>query len=238
MPAEGVRLLRHEDILSFEEIKEVVCAGVGLGMDKVRLTGGEPLVRRDIVKLVEMVGRIGGIQDLAMTTNGTLLPGFAASLRRAGIRRVNISLDTVDPDRYRAITRGGDLASALAGVEAAIAAGFERIKLNCVVEESPEEPDARAVKAYADRQGLDIQFIRKMDTDAGRFWQVIGGDGGHCARCNRLRVSSDGFVYPCLFNDLRFSVRELGAEQAIRCAIEGKPAAGLRSRNKFYAIGG
>jgi len=101
MPPEGVKLLSHEDILSFEEIEKVVRIAVSLGIDKVRLTGGEPLVRRDILKLVQMLAAIDGISDFAMTTNGTLLAAVAADLRKAGIMRLNISLDTLDPDRYR-----------------------------------------------------------------------------------------------------------------------------------------
>jgi len=238
MPAEGVQRLRHEDILSFEEIEELARAAVSLGMDKVRLTGGEPLVRRDVLTLVKMIAAIEGIHDFAMTTNGTLLPELAQPLRQAGIGRLNISLDAIDRERYRRITRGGDVARVLAGIEAAMVVGFSQIKLNCVVQESPEEPDARAVAAYAREKGLPVQFIRQMDTAGGKFWQVIGGNGGHCARCNRLRVSSNGYVYPCLFNDVSFSVRELGAEQALRAAVEAKPFAGRKSRNHFYAIGG
>ncbi len=107
MPAEGVKLVQHDDILSFEEITALTRQAVALGMDKVRLTGGEPLIRRDILALVEMLGQIKGIQDFAMTTNGILLPDYAPGLKAAGIQRLNISLDTLDPIRYRAITRSG-----------------------------------------------------------------------------------------------------------------------------------
>lgn len=238
MPPEGVRRLNHDDILSFEEMAQVVRVAVRLGIDKVRLTGGEPLVRRDILSLVKMIAAIDGIHDFAMTTNGALLADFAENLRQAGILRLNISLDTLDSERYRRITRGGDLARALAGIEAALAAGFHVIKLNCVVQESPEEPDAKAVSAYALERGLRIQFIRQMDTAAGTFWPVIGGHGGHCAQCNRLRMSCTGFVYPCLFSDIRFSVRELGAEGALCAAAANKPVAGRKSRNSFSLIGG
>ena len=143
MPAEGVPLARHEDILSFEEIAEVTRTAVEMGVDKVRITGGEPLVRRGITRLVEMLAGIGGIRDLAMTTNGVLLAEFAAGLKQAGLGRTNVSLDTVDPQRYRRITRGGELTRALAGIDAAAAAGLTPVKLNCVVEESSCEPDAQ-----------------------------------------------------------------------------------------------
>ncbi len=111
--------MRHEDILSFEEIVEVARCAVGLGVTKIRLTGGEPLVRRDIETLVGLLADIKGLADLAMTTNGLLLSEFADELAGAGLRRVNVSLDAIDPDNYAAITRGGDVRRVLAGIEAA-----------------------------------------------------------------------------------------------------------------------
>ena len=136
MPAEGVKLLRHDDILSFEEITALTRQAVALGIDKVRLTGGEPLVRRDILTLVAMLGQITGIQDYAMTTNGILLPEYAADLRAAGIQRLNISLDTLNPMRYQAITRSGRVGHVRAGIEAALQVGFDKIKLNKRIKDS------------------------------------------------------------------------------------------------------
>jgi len=238
MPAEGVKLLRHDDILSFEEIVALTRQAVALGVDKVRLTGGEPLVRRDILTLVAMLGQIQGIQDYAMTTNGILLPDYASDLKAAGIQRLNISLDTLNPMRYRAITRSGRVGHVLAGIEAALQVGFQKIKLNCVIEQSPDEPDARAVAAFGRERDLEVRFIRRMDTDQGRFWRVIGGDGGHCVTCNRLRLSSDGKIYPCLFSDQAYDIRALGLEKALHLAVAGKPEFGCRSNNRFYRIGG
>jgi cyclic pyranopterin phosphate synthase len=238
MPAEGVPLKRHDEILTFEEIEEVVREAVKLGVTKIRFTGGEPLVRRGILELVARVGAIDGIHDFALTTNGTRLSSCARELRQAGICRVNISLDSLDPERYATITRGGRLDQVLAGVNAAIAAGFSRIKLNCVVEASAAEPDAQAVADYARRMGLEVRFIRRMDTRKGEFWRVVGGDGGHCSACNRLRITSDGRVFPCLFDDTCFHVRALGARAALEAAVLGKPAAGTHSHNNFYALGG
>lgn len=238
MPAEGMKLVAHEDILRFEEIRELVRIAVTLGVSKVRLTGGEPLVRRGIVDLVGMLAELPGVEDLALTTNAVLLRQFAEPLRQAGLHRLNISLDSVNPERFRQITRNGELAEVLDGITAAMAAGFSRIKLNCVVAESPAEPDAAGVAAFAHAQGLEVRFIRCMDTARGLFWPVIGGDGGHCQLCNRLRVTSNGMVYPCLFSDRSFSIRALGAEAALQQAVATKPAAGDRSRNQFYTIGG
>lgn len=239
MPAEGIPLARHEDILSFEEIAEVTRTAVEMGVDKVRITGGEPLVRKGITRLVEMLAGIGGIRDLAMTTNGVLLAEFAAGLKQAGLGRTNVSLDTVDPQRYRRITRGGELECALAGIDAAVAAGLTPVKLNCVVEESSSEPDAQEVAAFARDNGLEVRFIREMDHAGARFWPVEAGGGGDCARCNRLRLSSDGMIRPCLFSDLAFSVRQLGPRRAIRMALEAKPEAGETARRAgLYEIGG
>ncbi len=239
MPAEGVALIPRRKVLSFEEIEEVTRAAVEAGIDKVRLTGGEPLSRRGIVTLVDMLARIEGIRDLAMTTNGAALEAFAQPLRQAGLHRLNISLDTLNPERYAELTRGGDIGPTLAGIQAAKSAGFQPIKLNCVIETSPHEPDAEAVAEFAENQGLEIRFIRRMDIAGGSFWVVRGGTGGDCPRCNRLRLSSDGMIYPCLFSDLSFNIRELGPAQAIRQAVRAKPKSGTRSRhNRFYAIGG
>jgi len=238
-PEEGLPLERATRILSFEEIIEIVSVAVEEGIDKVRLTGGEPLVRRDIVDLVRMVSGIAGIGDLALTTNGTFLAGLAGSLYEAGLRRINISLDTVDPGRFRTLTRTGRLADVLAGIEAARKVGFHPIKLNCVIRESVEEGDARQVAAFGAERGLDVRFIREMDLVTGRFWQVIGGKGGLCSECNRLRVNSQGVVLPCLFSDLGFDTRLLGPREAIRQAVSAKPHSGLCSRNnRFDSVGG
>jgi cyclic pyranopterin phosphate synthase len=238
MPAEGVAQVPHAEILRYEELIELVSTGVELGIDKVRLTGGEPLLRRNLTDLVAALAAIPGLRDLALTTNACHLPQWAVPLKQAGLHRINISLDTLDPARFAELTRGGNLQEVLAGIEAAVAAGFTPIKLNCVITNSPDEPDAQAVAAYGAARGLPVRFIRRMNTREGRFWQVVGGTGGHCAACNRLRVASNGRIFPCLFSDLSFSVRELGARAALRAAVAHKPAAGIASENQFYHMGG
>jgi len=239
MPESGVKLLPHDKILSFEEILSVVRAAVKMGINKIRLTGGEPLVRQDIVELVAMLADVDRIGDYAMTTNGIFLEEFAAPLAKAGLHRVNVSLDALNPQRYRWITRGGDVRRVLAGIEAAKSAGLVPVKLNCVVERSPDEPDAKEVAAFAKAKGLDVRFIRRMNLETGQFWQVHGGTGGDCKLCNRLRLSSDGLLRPCLFTDLVFNVRELGPQEAIRRAVEAKPESGRNSKTStFYGIGG
>ncbi|MFH1615574.1 MAG: radical SAM protein [Planctomycetota bacterium] len=226
MPQEGVKLLRHSDILSFEEIIEVTKTAVDMGITKVRLTGGEPLVRRGILNLVQAVGAIEGIKDFAMTTNGVLLAQYAHALADAGLKRVNISLDTTDADRYRQLTRCGDINRVFAGIRAAQKAGLSPIKLNCVTGRFSRESDAQAVREFGNSNGLDVRIIQQMVFETGCFSIVQGGTGGDCARCNRLRLSSDGKVRPCLFSDISCSVRCLGARQALQQAVDEKPEAG------------
>lgn len=237
MPAEGVVHRSHSEILSFEEIEEFTRIAVSLGINKVRLTGGEPLVRPGILDLIRRLGEIPGILDFAMTTNATLLPCYAKPLRDAGLHRVNISLDTMDPVRFRQITRLGNLSDVLSGIDAALETGFP-VKLNCVIQSSPDEADARSVSEYAKGRGLEVRYIRQMDTAKGEFWRVLGGDGGHCQSCNRLRLSSDGNVLPCLFSDISYNIRKMGMRQSLLAAVKNKPECGRCSENQFYAIGG
>ena len=239
MPEDGVKLMKHDDILSFDEIVEVVKTAVGLGIDKVRITGGEPLVRKGIVTLVEKISKIEGINDFGLTTNGILLEMFATDLRKAGLHRLNISLDTMNPVEFSYITRGGDLNAVLKGIDAAVTAGFDNIKLNTVIDSSPDEKNARSVAKFAETNGFKIRFIRKMDLEKGTFWEVSGGEGGKCGSCNRLRISANGIITPCLFSDIGFSVRELGIEKALTSAINSKPEKGVMSKDhRFYNLGG
>ncbi len=133
MPEEGAPVAPKEEILTFEEIERLLRIATSLGIRKIRLTGGEPLVRRDVDRLVERVGRLPGLEDFSLTTNGYLLDRYAPSFARSGLHRVNISLDTLRADRFKNIARRGELASVLEGIEAAQKAGLTPIKLNCVV---------------------------------------------------------------------------------------------------------
>jgi cyclic pyranopterin phosphate synthase len=239
MPAEGVPLLQHSDILSFDEIFQLTQTAVSMGVDKVRITGGEPLVRRGIVDLIKMLAAIPGIRDLAMTTNGILLNKYAQPLADAGLDRVNISLDTLDAEKYKSITRLGKLSNALTGIEAADKAGLHPIKINCVIKAHSSEADAQAVKAFAMEHGYQVRFIPEMDLETGSFGIVEGGDGGNCKKCNRLRLTSDGKIKPCLFSDLAYDVRELGPQKAIEKALKNKPRSGTVNHiNHFNNIGG
>ncbi|MDA3952524.1 MAG: radical SAM protein [Bacteroidales bacterium] len=239
MPEEGVTILDHKEILNFSEIVSVAKAAVGKGVDKIRLTGGEPLIRNSIIDLVKMIGDIKGIKDYAMTTNGIFLDKFAHDLAKAGLHRVNISLDTLNPEKYKQLTSGGNIQKVFDGIQAAKKAGLEPIKINCVIKDNNQEPDAVAVTKYCEDNNLQIRYIKEMDLEKGEFSIVQGGTGGDCAICNRLRLTANGMIKPCLFSDLEFNVRKLGAEKAIDEAIGNKPLSGhVNHTGKFYNIGG
>jgi GTP 3',8-cyclase len=239
MPERGIALLKHEDILSFEEITNFVRIAADKGIDKVRITGGEPIVRKGVVGLVKMLSEIKGLKDITLTTNGILLEEYAAPLAEAGLKRVNVSLDTCDADKFAELTRGGDIKKVIRGIVAAQKAGLTPIKINCVVNESAEEFDALGVKAFGKTMGIEVRYIHQMSLETGKFAVVEGGTGGNCSVCNKLRLSSDGLLRPCLFNDFAFNIRQLGSEKAIDMALQAKPECGTVSyKNKFNMIGG
>ena len=239
MPEDGIKLTDHSNILSFSQIVDFTKEAVAMGIDKIRITGGEPLVRKGITQLISMLSSIDGIKDLSMTTNGTLLPEFAYDLKKAGLMRVNISLDATDPVRYREITREGDINMVFKGVEAAKKAGLTPVKINCVIENSIDEPDAADVARYASEIGCQVRFIPRMDLEKGQFGIVSGGSGGDCAKCNRLRLTSTGMLKPCLFSNIEFDTMKLGARKAIEMALNRKPEKGGHNyTGHFYNIGG
>jgi len=239
MPEEGVPLKNHGEMLSFEEITDVVTTGVKLGINKIRLTGGEPLVRKDVAELIRMIKAVDGIQDIGLTTNGILLPKFAEDLWQAGLRRINISLDTLNKDKYREITRTGNLEDLLTGIEIAKKRGFDPIKINFVRIPGVNESDEQEVRQFCSAHDLKIRFIRQMDLATGAFSPVEGGIGGNCSICNRLRLTADGKIIPCLFSDVGYSTREHGIEEAFSKALQSKPESGKISvGHNFYNIGG
>ena len=239
MPAEGVKLLNHKDILSFEEIVEVIREAVTLGITKVRITGGEPLVRKGVVALIAKISAINGIMDFGLTTNGVLLSVFATDLANAGLHRINISLDTLDPLKFRDITREGNIQKVFEGIEAAKIAGLTPVKIICVVRNSSDEPDAKAVMEFCLKNGLEARFIHEMNLADGCFTIVENGHGGDCVNCNRLRITANGMIRPCLFNDIQFNTRKLGIREALEKAVALKPAKGsVNITGRFNNIGG
>ncbi|MBN1401821.1 MAG: GTP 3',8-cyclase MoaA [Anaerolineae bacterium] len=253
MPEEGVPTLRHEDILRHEEIARIVAVAASLGLSKVRLTGGEPLVRKGLLDLVRMIAQTPGIDELAMTTNGTLLAPQAQSLADAGLQRVNISLDTLRAERFRDITRWGELEDVLEGIRAAHAAGLEPVKINMVVMRGFNDDEVVDMARQSLNLGWHVRFIEVMPlgenawfnqaryvssgevrarieaawgplepaslpgNGPARYWRVPGAPGSlgfisaisehFCATCNRLRLTSDGRLMPCLFSDLEYDLR-------------------------------
>ena len=266
MPEDGVAKLRHEDILSIEEIEEIVRAAAGLGVTKVRITGGEPLVRRGIIDICRCVASTQGIAEVCLTTNGTLLPQFASKLRGSGINRLNISLDSLDPAMYRTVTRGGELTDTLRGIDAAREAGFNEIKINAVLMGGVNESEIRALAELSLSPGTHVRFIELMpigssagltdgmylagDTVSSALPELeplgvdgvarlfaLPGAGGtlgiisplsqhFCPSCNRIRVTSDGKLKPCLHSADEIPLRGLHGDalsEKIREAILCKP---------------
>jgi len=239
MPEEGIDWIPHNRILSLEEIAEVARVGAQLGINKIRLTGGEPLVRKGIIELVEQISNIEGINDLAMTTNGILLKKYAKDLKKAGLHRVNISLDTLDPEKFNKITRVGQLEEVLEGIQAAKQAGLFPVKINCVLTKATTETDKSELKVFCDKEGLDLRFIHEMSLEKGEFSVVEGGEGGKCSSCNRLRLTAKGDLMPCLFSAMGYNVKELGIENAFKMAVGLKPKSGHHNPvGSFYNIGG
>ncbi|MCL6430836.1 MAG: GTP 3',8-cyclase MoaA [Anaerolineae bacterium] len=278
MPEEGVPQLEHEQILSYEEIARLARVIVGLGLSKLRITGGEPLVRKGLERLIELLAAIPGVEDLSMTTNGILLAGMADRLAGAGLRRVNISLDSLRPDRFQAMTRRGRLEDVLEGIAAAERAGLRPVKINVVVirglnddetldfaartvspgwnvrfiEVMPLAPDPRwASDGYVPseeiRQRIEAHFGRLRAVDGqgagpARYYQIDGASGTigfispisehFCFRCNRLRLTADGQLLPCLMSeqgvDVRSALRSGASDEALRAlvvqAIGAKPS--------------
>jgi len=160
--AEDMTFLPRAQVLTLEEIYTLAQAFAELGVKKIRITGGEPLVRKGALELLQNIGRIESLNELVITTNGSQLETMAASLKEAGVKRVNISLDTLDADKFKAITRTGDLAQVLRGIQAAKAAGFERIKINAVILKDRNHTEVNDLVRFAVDNGIDISFIEEM----------------------------------------------------------------------------
>ena len=267
MPEEGVKFIPHSSILRYEEIVRIVRVAVGMGMTHIRLTGGEPLVRADIVELVRQLAAIPGLDDLSMTTNGILLERYAEPLAEAGLKRVNLSLDTLRPDRFRRITRLGTLEKVLRGREAALKAGLKPVKINVVVVRGLNDDEVVDLARLSLEEDWHIRFIEVMPLGGGVHWagdgvvsmqevrrkivaelgelEAVRGPWGvgparyyrlpgakgtlgfispvsdhFCFRCNRLRLTSDGKILPCLLSnkyvDLRGPLRQGISDEELR----------------------
>ncbi|MEW5737142.1 MAG: GTP 3',8-cyclase MoaA [Thermodesulfobacteriota bacterium] len=284
MPDKGVPLLPHEEVLTYEEILRVVRAGLRLGITKVRITGGEPLVRRGIEGLVAEVAALPGITDLSLTTNGVLLAEKAAALRKAGLCRVNISLDSRQKERFARIT-GCDLQERVReGISAALSAGFSRVKLNVVLLAGMNTDEAADFAEMTLATAMDVRFIEYMPVAGRRNFDeklfapaaearalieerfgalvpepaeamdgpavmaripgapgrvgFIGAVSGHfCETCNRLRLTPDGRLLPCLFSGaeigLKGPLRAGASEEEIRALLHGAILSKPKSHREF-----
>ncbi|HVJ49752.1 GTP 3',8-cyclase MoaA [Desulfitobacterium sp.] len=252
MPASGVKWLPHEEILSFEEIERLVKISTSLGFKRFRLTGGEPLVRKGIVDFIGRVSRIPDVEDLMLTTNGIFLPEMAFELKAAGLNRVNISLDTFDPDRFREITRGGDVDKVLQGIFRSLEAGLNPVKINVVVDRSYNLLELPKFLELARNYPIDVRFIELMPigissdhreefVPIAEMKEIMGlqdlepqkiglGSGPaeyietegflgnigfisalsrhFCNTCNRIRLTADGKLRPCLHSPKEINLRE------------------------------
>jgi len=159
---EEMQFVPRAQLLTLEELATVARAFTELGVSKIRITGGEPLVRRNITGLLEQIGALPGLDELVMTTNGSQLPRYAGALKTAGVKRLNISLDSLQPERFRRLTRVGELDSVMAGIDAALAAGFERTKINAVILKNRNHDEVTDLVRFASDRGMDISFIEEM----------------------------------------------------------------------------
>jgi cyclic pyranopterin phosphate synthase len=268
MPEEGICKKDHADMLTEDEFITAVEAAAALGIHKIRITGGEPLVRKNIVSICRRAAAVEGIKEVCLTTNGILLPELGVALKEAGVKRLNLSLDTLDPEKYAYITRIGKLEDFKAGLDAAFAAGFEKIKVNAVLIGGFNDDEIVQLAELTRQYPLDMRFIEMMPMyDSGDFdekafvpysrvleklpeAEAVSHDGGvaklyrlpgakgniglisplnahFCGECNRLRLTADGKLKPCLHAADEYSIKGLdfeGVKAVMEQAIWNKPA--------------
>jgi cyclic pyranopterin phosphate synthase len=241
MPEAPFVYKNHSEILSYEQIEQLVKVAAKMGITKVRLTGGEPLARKNVEQLVAKLAAIDDIDEVCMTTNGSLLADMAAKLKRNGRGRVNISIDSLDAGRYKKITRDGDLHQTLAGVDAAIKAKLAPIKINMVILNDTTEEDVKRMKTFCEQKGLRLQKIMQFSLyDRADLSRRFGTERPpKCVQCNRLRLTADGFLKPCLFSDNEIKVHFDDIGGSILEAAAKKPENGSSCRNRLMnEIGG
>ena len=233
----------EENLLSAEEIVNVAVKATNLGIRKIRLTGGEPLLREDIIDIIERLAMNKNIKELCLTTNGTLLKKYAFELKRAGLGRINISLDSLKPKTFRKLTQKDKLNEVLEGIEVAKKLSFP-IKINFVELKGINESEKEEFIKFCKKDGLKIQFIKKMDLALGK--EEIDHSSSYdrppdCRTCNKIRLTSDGFLSPCLFSNYSINIRKyIDTTEAIRLVVSRKPKDGcIPGPNRFMIdIGG
>lgn len=277
MPPEGIEKKGHLEMLTLEEIFEVVKVCADLGTDKIRITGGEPLVRKGLVGLIEKITALDSIRDIALTTNGVLLGQMAGDLRKAGLKRINVSLDTMDEKKYEYITRGGNIKAVLEGIEEAVKVGLVPVKINTVLTKGFNEDEIGDFIKLTLSENIDVRFIELMPlgqaagfaaghylpntavlerfgelepaeavdkSSPAKYYKLSGAKGrvglinpiSHkfCDNCNRIRLTADGKLKPCLHSDKEIDIRGIlrdekaddkyqALQEAITEAIQAKP---------------
>ena len=268
MPEEGVCKRSHQEMMTEDEVITAVEVAASLGIRKIRLTGGEPLVKKNIVSICRKVAAVEGIQEVCLTTNGILLPKLGKDLRAAGVNRLNLSLDTLDPQKYAHITRIGKLEDFQAGLDAALEAGFDKVKINAVLIGGFNDDEIVPLAELTRKYPVDMRFIELMPIqDHDEFGQSayvpyskvleklpeavpVAHDGGvaklyrlpdaqgniglispinahFCGECNRIRLTADGKLKPCLHAPDEYSIRGMNKEEmkaVFEKAIWNKPA--------------
>ena len=268
MPEEGVCKRQHHEMMNEDEVVTAVEVAASLGIHKIRLTGGEPLVKRNILSICRRVAAVEGIREVCLTTNGILLPELAKPLREAGVNRVNLSLDTLDPQKYAYITRIGKLEQFRAGLEAALEAGFDKVKINAVLIGGFNDDEIEKLANLTMEYPVDMRFIELMpiqdhdefgasayvpysrvleklpeavpvakDGGVAKLYRLPGAKGNiglispinahFCSECNRLRLTADGKLKPCLHSGDEYSIKGLDRDEMkaiFEQAIWNKPA--------------
>lgn len=268
MPEEGVEKKCHSEMMTEEELVCLVRAAAALGIRKLRVTGGEPLIKKNIVSICRTLSSIPGIEELCLTTNGTRLPELAKELKAAGVNRLNLSLDTLDAEKYAYITRRGKLTDFMAGLNAALEAGFDKIKINSVLIGGFNDDEIRPLAELTLKYPIDVRFIEMMpmydsgdfspqafisytkvleklpeavemppDGSVAKLWRLPGAMGNvglispvsahFCSECNRIRLTSDGKLKPCLHSGDEYSIKGLdyeGMYKLLKEVIWNKPA--------------
>ena len=268
MPEDGVCKRSHADMLTEDEFIDAVKAAAELGITKVRITGGEPLVKKNIVSICHRTAQVEGIREVCLTTNGVLLPQLAKPLREAGVKRLNLSLDTLNPEKYAYITRVGTLENFRAGLDAAFEAGFEKIKINSVLIGGFNDDEIEDMAKLTMEYPIDMRFIELMpmydsgdfgidayvpysrvleklpeavpaeqDGGVAKLYRLPGSKGSiglispvsahFCGECNRLRLTADGKLKPCLHSADEYSIKGLPLDEIKKVMAEAiwcKPA--------------
>ena len=268
MPAEGVCKKNHADMLTEDEFIMAVEAAASLGIRKLRITGGEPLIKKNIVSICRRAAEVAGIEEVCLTTNGILLPQLGKDLKNAGVKRINLSLDTLDPDKYAYITRIGKLEAFQKGLEAALEAGFEKVKVNAVLIGGFNDNEIESLANLTREYPVDMRFIELMpildsdefgesayvpysrvleklpeavsvpqDGGVAKLYRLPGAQGNiglispinahFCRECNRMRLTADGKLKPCLHAADEYNIKGLEfaeMKQVMEQAIRNKPA--------------